>query len=126
MAEHLSRIPVTVEGFEFARDVEAVTVFQRRGSPWIEILVPDGRVAVFVRTGAVHRVEPSGVVEEEPIKLPAPPTDPQTGERTLPTDEEAGAEYERYCRMIGLRSSWDQVDPEIRERFKRTMAELRR
>ena len=38
--------------------------------PWLLVTVPDGQLAIWTATGAVHRVRADGTVEDEPITLP--------------------------------------------------------
>lgn len=49
-----------------------VKVFHRPSSPWVEIEVPDGAIAIWARTGAVHPITEIGAVTDDPIKLPFP------------------------------------------------------
>ena len=42
------------------------------GTPWIEIEVPDGAIAIWKTTGAVHPQQADGAVVEAPLPLPAP------------------------------------------------------
>lgn len=49
-----------------------VRVLHRPGSPWVEIEVPDGAIAVWATTGAVHPVTASGAVTDDPVRLPWP------------------------------------------------------
>lgn len=52
--------------------VGKVKVFYRPGSPWVEVEVPGGALAIWAATGAVHPVTECGAVTDEPLQLPFP------------------------------------------------------
>lgn len=69
-ADRSGSVRMNVEEFEVV--FGKVKVFHRPSSPWVEIEVPDGALAIWARTGAVHPVTEIGAVTDDPIKLPFP------------------------------------------------------
>lgn len=60
------------KGVTFDVRMDKVRLIHRERSPWIEVETPEGALAIWGMTGAVHRVDDFGAVEDDPIELPAP------------------------------------------------------
>lgn len=63
---------IETQSRDFNYEVGKVQVFHRRDSPWLEVETPEGALAIWISTGAIHPVTTIGAVTDEPLDLPFP------------------------------------------------------